>query len=183
MQTLHPLTPRCPKEVYPHVPTVISICLKYLTYDPNYNYDDEDEDENAMDADGVDEDYQGMRRDLFLFPVWGKEDLFSPDAYGLFRCKLQAWFVNADVCRPLLSEWKSHNINNNKPRVICPVSNTDRQQIASSSEDVRHWTSAETLCPKNQLVIRTKERVASLKAFNNGQSMKFGTFVGRTIVV
>ncbi|KTG39346.1 hypothetical protein cypCar_00005068 [Cyprinus carpio] len=51
--------PPCPKEVYPHVPTVISICLKYLTYDPNYNYDDEDEDENAMDADGLDEDYQG----------------------------------------------------------------------------------------------------------------------------
>uniref|UniRef100_A0A8C1RU29 Cullin-associated and neddylation-dissociated 1 n=1 Tax=Cyprinus carpio TaxID=7962 RepID=A0A8C1RU29_CYPCA len=50
---------KCPKEVYPHVPTVISICLKYLTYDPNYNYDDEDEDENAMDADGLDEDYQG----------------------------------------------------------------------------------------------------------------------------
>uniref|UniRef100_A0A3P8Y8P3 TATA-binding protein interacting (TIP20) domain-containing protein n=1 Tax=Esox lucius TaxID=8010 RepID=A0A3P8Y8P3_ESOLU len=49
----------CPKEVYPHVGTVISICLKYLTYDPNYNYDDEDEDENAMDADGADEDYQG----------------------------------------------------------------------------------------------------------------------------
>lgn len=53
--------PRCPKEVYPHVPTIINICLKYLTYDPNYNYDDEDEDENAMDADGVDEDYQGIK--------------------------------------------------------------------------------------------------------------------------
>lgn len=63
------LIPRCPKEVYPHVPTVISICLKYLTYDPNYNYDDEDEDENAMDADGVDEDYQGTRRGSFLLSV------------------------------------------------------------------------------------------------------------------
>lgn len=50
---------RCPKEVYPHVTTIINICLKYLTYDPNYNYDDEDEDENAMDADGGDDDDQG----------------------------------------------------------------------------------------------------------------------------
>lgn len=50
---------RCPKEVYPHVPTVISICLRYLTYDPNYNFDDEDEDDNAMDAEQNDEDYQG----------------------------------------------------------------------------------------------------------------------------
>ena len=46
------------------MPTIISICLKYLTYDPNYNYDDEDEDENAMDADGADEDYQGMASSL-----------------------------------------------------------------------------------------------------------------------
>uniref|UniRef100_A0A672RK11 Cullin-associated NEDD8-dissociated protein 1-like n=1 Tax=Sinocyclocheilus grahami TaxID=75366 RepID=A0A672RK11_SINGR len=59
IQAFESFVRRCPKEVYPHVPTVISICLKYLTYDPNYNYDDEDEDENAMDADGVDEDYQG----------------------------------------------------------------------------------------------------------------------------
>lgn len=51
---------RCPKEVYPHVPTVISICLRYLTYDPNYNFDDEDEDDNAMDAEQNDEDYQGI---------------------------------------------------------------------------------------------------------------------------
>lgn len=40
--------------------TIINICLKYLTYDPNYNYDDEDEDENAMDADGGDDDDQGI---------------------------------------------------------------------------------------------------------------------------
>uniref|UniRef100_A0A9J7Y1A6 Cullin-associated and neddylation-dissociated 1 n=2 Tax=Cyprinus carpio TaxID=7962 RepID=A0A9J7Y1A6_CYPCA len=59
IQAFESFVRRCPKEVYPHVPTVISICLKYLTYDPNYNYDDEDEDENAMDADGLDEDYQG----------------------------------------------------------------------------------------------------------------------------
>uniref|UniRef100_A0A8K9X4K2 Cullin associated and neddylation dissociated 1 n=1 Tax=Oncorhynchus mykiss TaxID=8022 RepID=A0A8K9X4K2_ONCMY len=59
IQAFESFVRRCPKEVYPHVGTVISICLKYLTYDPNYNYDDEDEDENAMDADGADEDYQG----------------------------------------------------------------------------------------------------------------------------
>uniref|UniRef100_A0A8C7IUK5 Cullin associated and neddylation dissociated 1 n=1 Tax=Oncorhynchus kisutch TaxID=8019 RepID=A0A8C7IUK5_ONCKI len=59
IQAFESFVRRCPKEVYPHVGTVINICLKYLTYDPNYNYDDEDEDENAMDADGADEDYQG----------------------------------------------------------------------------------------------------------------------------
>lgn len=41
------------------MPAVIAICLRYLTYDPNYNFDDEDEDDNAMDAEQNDEDYQG----------------------------------------------------------------------------------------------------------------------------
>lgn len=43
------------------MPAVIAICLRYLTYDPNYNFDDEDEDDNAMDAEQNDEDYQGGR--------------------------------------------------------------------------------------------------------------------------
>ncbi|NWR46442.1 CAND1 protein, partial [Regulus satrapa] len=59
IQAFESFVRRCPKEVYPHVSTIINICLKYLTYDPNYNYDDEDEDENAMDADGGDDDDQG----------------------------------------------------------------------------------------------------------------------------
>ncbi|KAK1906373.1 Cullin-associated NEDD8-dissociated protein 1 [Dissostichus eleginoides] len=60
IQAFESFVRRCPKEVYPHVPTVISICLRYLTYDPNYNFDDEDEDDNAMDAEQNDEDYQGI---------------------------------------------------------------------------------------------------------------------------
>ncbi|XP_007575565.1 PREDICTED: cullin-associated NEDD8-dissociated protein 1 isoform X1 [Poecilia mexicana] len=59
IQAFESFVRRCPKEVYPHVPTIISICLRYLTYDPNYNFDDEDEDDNAMDAEQNDEDYQG----------------------------------------------------------------------------------------------------------------------------
>uniref|UniRef100_A0A673A1E2 Cullin-associated and neddylation-dissociated 1 n=1 Tax=Sphaeramia orbicularis TaxID=375764 RepID=A0A673A1E2_9TELE len=59
IQAFESFVRRCPKEVYQHVPTIISICLRYLTYDPNYNFDDEDEDDNAMDAEQNDEDYQG----------------------------------------------------------------------------------------------------------------------------
>uniref|UniRef100_A0A8C9F8K5 Cullin associated and neddylation dissociated 2 (putative) n=1 Tax=Pavo cristatus TaxID=9049 RepID=A0A8C9F8K5_PAVCR len=36
---------RCPKEIDPHIPNVMSLCLKYLTFDPNYNYDNEEEEE------------------------------------------------------------------------------------------------------------------------------------------
>ncbi|KAL7986164.1 hypothetical protein Chor_011330 [Crotalus horridus] len=39
---------RCPKEIGPHLPSVTGLCLKYLTYDPNYNYDNEEEDEDEM---------------------------------------------------------------------------------------------------------------------------------------
>uniref|UniRef100_A0A3Q4GKX1 Uncharacterized protein n=1 Tax=Neolamprologus brichardi TaxID=32507 RepID=A0A3Q4GKX1_NEOBR len=43
---------RCPKEMSPHIATVTQLCLKFMTFDPNYNYDDnEEEDEDRMDID------------------------------------------------------------------------------------------------------------------------------------
>ncbi|XP_054834133.1 cullin-associated NEDD8-dissociated protein 1-like isoform X1 [Eublepharis macularius] len=39
---------RCPKEIGPHLHSVMGLCLKYITYDPNYNYDNEEEDEEEM---------------------------------------------------------------------------------------------------------------------------------------
>uniref|UniRef100_A0A672ZLS0 Cullin-associated and neddylation-dissociated 2 (putative) n=1 Tax=Sphaeramia orbicularis TaxID=375764 RepID=A0A672ZLS0_9TELE len=39
---------RCPKEMSPHITTVTQLCLKFMTFDPNYNYDD-DEEEDSMD--------------------------------------------------------------------------------------------------------------------------------------
>nr|XP_060622249.1 cullin-associated NEDD8-dissociated protein 1-like [Anolis sagrei ordinatus] len=39
---------RCPKEIGPHLPSITGLCLKYITYDPNYNYDNEEEDEEEM---------------------------------------------------------------------------------------------------------------------------------------
>ncbi|KAM7006274.1 cullin-associated NEDD8-dissociated protein 2 isoform 1-T1 [Tautogolabrus adspersus] len=48
---------RCPKEMSPHVPTVTQLCLKFMTFDPNYNYDEGEEDEDSMDIeDGFDEE-------------------------------------------------------------------------------------------------------------------------------
>uniref|UniRef100_UPI0037E85094 cullin-associated NEDD8-dissociated protein 2 n=1 Tax=Semicossyphus pulcher TaxID=241346 RepID=UPI0037E85094 len=49
---------RCPKEMSPHVGTITELCLKFMTFDPNYNYDDEEEEqEDSMDIeDGLDEE-------------------------------------------------------------------------------------------------------------------------------
>ncbi|XP_029357989.1 cullin-associated NEDD8-dissociated protein 2 [Echeneis naucrates] len=49
---------RCPKEMSPHVATVTQLCLKFMTFDPNYNYDDEEEEEeDSMDIeDRLDEE-------------------------------------------------------------------------------------------------------------------------------
>ncbi|KAM9409522.1 cullin-associated NEDD8-dissociated protein 2 [Pholidichthys leucotaenia] len=49
---------RCPKEMSPHITTVTQLCLKFMTFDPNYNYDDNgEEDEDSMDVeDGSDEE-------------------------------------------------------------------------------------------------------------------------------
>ncbi|XP_074508619.1 cullin-associated NEDD8-dissociated protein 1-like [Sebastes fasciatus] len=49
---------RCPKEMSPHIATVTQLCLKFMTFDPNYNYDNEQEEqEDSMDIeDGLDEE-------------------------------------------------------------------------------------------------------------------------------
>ncbi|XP_078075955.1 cullin-associated NEDD8-dissociated protein 1 [Mustelus asterias] len=59
IQAFESFVRRCPKEVFLHVTTIINLCLRYLTYDPNYNYDDEDEDDAAMESEGGDDDDQG----------------------------------------------------------------------------------------------------------------------------
>ena len=41
---------KCGKEITPHLPTILDLCLKYIFYDPNYNYDDGDDDDE-MDCD------------------------------------------------------------------------------------------------------------------------------------
>ncbi|KAI4800216.1 hypothetical protein KUCAC02_013397 [Chaenocephalus aceratus] len=41
----------------PHVSTVTKLCLKFMTFDPNYNYDDEEEEEDSMDVEeGLEEE-------------------------------------------------------------------------------------------------------------------------------
>ena len=44
---------KCGKEITPHIPAIIKLCLSHICYDPNYNYDDAEEDED-MDCDGDD---------------------------------------------------------------------------------------------------------------------------------
>ncbi|KAH7637047.1 cullin-associated and neddylation-dissociated 1 isoform X1 [Dermatophagoides farinae] len=48
---------RCPQEINPHLQKIITVCVKYISYDPNYNYDDNDDEDMEMDND-VDE-YNG----------------------------------------------------------------------------------------------------------------------------
>ena len=51
---------KCGKEITPHVPGIIDLCLDYICYDPNYNYDNddygEDQENNGMDCDEDEED-------------------------------------------------------------------------------------------------------------------------------
>ncbi|XP_022915623.1 cullin-associated NEDD8-dissociated protein 1 [Onthophagus taurus] len=50
LQAFESFVNRCPKEISEHIHSIINLCLKYMTYDPNYNYeDDEDGEDGAMD--------------------------------------------------------------------------------------------------------------------------------------
>uniref|UniRef100_A0A8C9U3J5 Cullin-associated and neddylation-dissociated 2 (putative) n=1 Tax=Scleropages formosus TaxID=113540 RepID=A0A8C9U3J5_SCLFO len=48
---------RCPKEMSCHISTIVKLCLKYITYDPNYNYDaDEEDEDDSMDTDNEEQE-------------------------------------------------------------------------------------------------------------------------------
>ncbi|XP_071406265.1 cullin-associated NEDD8-dissociated protein 1-like isoform X1 [Pithys albifrons albifrons] len=49
---------RCPKEIDPHIPSVMALCLKYITFDPNYNYDNEEEEEEMMETENGEDEEQ-----------------------------------------------------------------------------------------------------------------------------
>lgn len=63
IQAFESFVRRCPKEVSPHIDSIIKICLKYLCYDPNYNYEDDDVDD-AMDV-GDEDDEQESEDDEY----------------------------------------------------------------------------------------------------------------------
>ncbi|XP_010001683.1 PREDICTED: cullin-associated NEDD8-dissociated protein 1-like [Chaetura pelagica] len=49
---------RCPKEIDPHIHNVMGLCLKYITFDPNYNYDNEEEEEEMMETENGEDEEQ-----------------------------------------------------------------------------------------------------------------------------
>lgn len=50
---------RCPKEVSQYIQQIVNLCLKYISYDPNYNYDDDENDDEDMEMDNdLDDDNQ-----------------------------------------------------------------------------------------------------------------------------
>ena len=51
---------KCGSEMSAHIPAIVSLCLEYITYDPNYNYDEEDDSDMECDdddEDGSDDEY------------------------------------------------------------------------------------------------------------------------------
>lgn len=47
LQAFEAFVQRCPKEMTPHIGSIMDLCLNYITYDPNYNYDDADVDDSV----------------------------------------------------------------------------------------------------------------------------------------
>ncbi|XP_050670753.1 cullin-associated NEDD8-dissociated protein 1 [Leptidea sinapis] len=58
LQALEAIVLKCPKEVQPHIPTIVELCLKMITYDPNYNYEDEEEGGGGEDEEMEEESFE-----------------------------------------------------------------------------------------------------------------------------
>uniref|UniRef100_A0A671PRT6 Cullin-associated NEDD8-dissociated protein 1-like n=1 Tax=Sinocyclocheilus anshuiensis TaxID=1608454 RepID=A0A671PRT6_9TELE len=57
-QAFEAFVSRCQKEMSPNIQAIIKLCLKYITYDPNYNYDADDDEDDSMDIEDREDDNQ-----------------------------------------------------------------------------------------------------------------------------
>jgi len=57
LQAFESFVRRCPKQISVYIKQIMELCLKYISYDPNYNYDDESDDaDEEMDAEDAEQD-------------------------------------------------------------------------------------------------------------------------------
>merc|ERR1719361_184581 len=55
LQACEAMVGKCGSEMSGYIPAIVSLCLEYITYDPNYNYEDEDDSDMECDDNGDDE--------------------------------------------------------------------------------------------------------------------------------
>ncbi|KAF5287245.1 hypothetical protein FQR65_LT12289 [Abscondita terminalis] len=65
LQAFEAFVQRCPKEITPHISSIIKLCLKYMTYDPNYNYDEDDEFLDEKNVDMIEDDEDDEENDEY----------------------------------------------------------------------------------------------------------------------
>ncbi|KAG5674740.1 hypothetical protein PVAND_004691 [Polypedilum vanderplanki] len=58
LQACEAFVQRCPETIKPHIPSIVTLCLKYITYDPNYNYE-ADDGESGFQMETEDDDDDG----------------------------------------------------------------------------------------------------------------------------
>lgn len=58
LQACEAFVQRCPEAIKPHIPSIVDLCLKYITYDPNYNYE-ADDGEPGFQMETEDDDDEG----------------------------------------------------------------------------------------------------------------------------
>jgi len=60
LQACEAMVSKCGSEMSAHIPAIVSLCLEYITYDPNYNYDEEEDSDmecDDEDEEGSDDEY------------------------------------------------------------------------------------------------------------------------------
>lgn len=55
LQAFEAIVVRCFREATQYIPEIVSVCLKMLSHDPNYNYDSEEEADASMDTEDLEE--------------------------------------------------------------------------------------------------------------------------------
>ncbi|KAF0035583.1 hypothetical protein F2P81_013341 [Scophthalmus maximus] len=125
LEKLIPVVVKCPKEMSPHVATVTKLCLKFMTFDPNYNYDDEQDEEDDMDVEDVldeESDDEYSDDDDMSWKV-RRSSVKCLEALIESRRDLLLSFY-ASLCPALLARFKEREENVLLPPVVACVDDT-----------------------------------------------------------
>uniref|UniRef100_A0A8C6LMN7 TATA-binding protein interacting (TIP20) domain-containing protein n=1 Tax=Nothobranchius furzeri TaxID=105023 RepID=A0A8C6LMN7_NOTFU len=157
---------RCPKEMAPHVATVTQLCLKFMTFDPNYNYDDGEEDgDDRMDVEeGFEESDDEYSDDDDMSWKVRRSAVKCLEALISTRRDL---LLSYSICPALLARFKERE-ENVRADVFAAFSTLLRQTRVGSS----HHTTASLhlyLCVQVPVIVKVLHRQLKERSFKSRQ--------------
>ena len=133
LHAIESLAERCAADMAPHAPRVRSLCLRFMSYDPNYSYDDAEEDAGG-DEDGYGDEYGGDEDEYGGYEM-DDGDAMDADEDGTWKVRRGALRTLRALLRARPEDVKDYFVSG--PEDIMPPSVQLLDRVKEREESVR----------------------------------------------